>query len=62
MSELVILKHKIEVSQRIIDREALDDEDPIVHHMIVEELKKQVPDLERRVRRLTFKGPDRRRS
>lgn len=63
MNELTDLEHKLKVSRRIIASEARTDEDPIVHSMIVEELKLDVPRLERRVRQLQdFGGPNRRDS
>lgn len=56
--ELQKLSHRIEVSRRIIEREPYADEDPIVHSMIVEELKREVPDLEAR-RRFLERGEER---
>ncbi len=46
--ELVAIQNKIMTTRRIIERGPAEDEDEIVHSMIVKDLKDQIPALERR--------------
>lgn len=53
MDELVALRRKIAASRRIIARESQDPcRDPIVEKMVIEELQRRLPELERRERQL----------
>lgn len=61
--ELVTLRKKIKVSRRIIENGPHSGEDVIVFKLVTDELKRQLPEMERRVRQLAdFEGPDRRKS
>ena len=51
--ELAILRSRIETTRNIVEGSPRPGEDPIVHCMIVDELKEQLPRLERRVNWLT---------
>ncbi len=53
-SARALVRQKIEVSQRIIDGPS--NGDPIVHGLVVEELKRQVPRLQAKARYLETKG------
>lgn len=51
-SELAALRHKIEVSQRIIAQGPAEGEDPVIHQIVSQELERDMPRLERRVAQL----------
>ena len=64
MTGLAELRRKIAVSKRIIAGESagFGCSDSIVEGIVVEELERKLPELERRVRQLEgFEGPDDRR-
>jgi len=46
--ELAALRHRIEVTRRVIDSRPEGDEDAVTHEMVVDDLKQQLPKLERR--------------
>ena len=46
--ELAALRHRIEVTRRVIASPPKGDEDAVTHEMVVEELQEQLPKLERR--------------
>ncbi len=46
--ELAALRHRIEVTRRVIASPPAGDEDVVTHEMIVDELEEQLPKLERR--------------
>ena len=57
--ELALLRHEIEVSRSIVSKSPEAGEDPVIHEMIVADLRRRIPELERRAAGMVRAGAPR---